>query len=81
MPISQSPNGNQTINPVDLKTVKYSIKQQNFNLNGKYPWNNLIKTRPSIIARIEPCYYKSFIKKSRDIKVCNYVYTTTLFDA
>ena len=31
MPISQSPNGNQTINPTDLKTLKYSIKQQNFN--------------------------------------------------
>ena len=28
--------GNQTVIPTDLKTSKYSTKQQNFNLNGEY---------------------------------------------
>ena len=28
--------GNHTIIPTDSKTVEYSIKQQNFNLNGEY---------------------------------------------
>ena len=37
MPSSQSPNGNQTIIPVDLETLKYSRNLPFFKSNGEIP--------------------------------------------
>ena len=43
MPSSQSPNGNQTIIPIDLETLKYSRNLPFFKSNGEIPGKKIPK--------------------------------------
>ena len=46
MPSSQSPNGNQTIIPIDLETLKYSRNLPFFKSNGEIPGKKIPSPRP-----------------------------------
>ena len=46
MPSSQSPNGNQTIIPIDLETLKYSRNLPYFKSNGEIPGKKIPSPRP-----------------------------------
>ena len=60
MPSSQSPNGNQTIIPIDLETLKYSRNLPFFKSNGEIPGKKIPQKMNSVNARIEACVYTKF---------------------